>query len=65
MNILQAQFLLDTTFNKYTSSKTGEVIYWRDCILTPEMFEGSQGYLWVFSDGETFHSYQTPEHCEI
>jgi hypothetical protein len=60
MNINQSQFLLDTVFNKHTT-KDSEVIYWRDCVLRSDMTHGEQGYLWVFSDGETFHSYRTPE----
>jgi len=61
MHILQPQYLLDTVFFKYTSPD-GEVVYWRDCALQKGMIEGTQGYLWVFADGETFHSYRTPEH---
>lgn len=59
MQIAQSQYLLDTVFFKYTSPK-GEVIYWRDCALQADMIDGSQGYTWVFCDGETFHSYRTP-----
>jgi len=60
MQIAKAQYLLDTVFNKFTCGN-GEVIYWRDCVLQGDMINGSQGYTWVFADGNTFHSYRTPE----
>lgn len=55
------QFLLDTTFNRYTPKEYGDVIYWRDCILQSDMQHGEQGYIWIYSDGEVHHSYRTPE----
>lgn len=65
MQIGQPQFLLDLTFNKHIVPRTGMVIYWRDCVLQKDMVPATQGYLWVFSDGETFHSYRTPEQCDL
>lgn len=53
-------FMLRTTFNKHVSAE-GVSIYWRECILANGMTHGEQGYLWVWEDGTTFHSYQTPE----
>ena len=64
MNIKQSQYLLGTVFHKHTA-KSGTVIYWRDCVLKTDMTQGTQGYTWVFEDGETFHSYRTPEDCDI
>lgn len=61
MNINQPQFLLDLVFKKHVT-KDGETVYWRDCDLKSDMEPGEQGYFWVFSDGETFHSYRTPEY---
>lgn len=60
MNIKNTQYLLDLTFNKYQPKDSPDPIYWRDCILSEDMIQGMQGYLWVFTDGETFHSYRTP-----
>lgn len=57
-------YLLNLCFHKHLC-KDGNVIYWRSCVLQEGMVEGSQGYLWVFSDGNTFHSYRTPEQCEL
>lgn len=62
MQIAQAQYLMDTVFNKYTCDN-GTVIYWRDCVLQADMIDGSQGYTWVYEDGNTFHSYRTPAQC--
>ena len=64
MNIKSSQYLLDTVFFKH-NCKNGTVIYWRDCALLGDMIDGSQGYTWVFEDGETFHSYRTPEQCDM
>lgn len=61
MNIKDQQFLLDCVFNKFESSG-GTIIYWRDCALL-DLQPDEKGYLWVYEDGETFHSYQTPEQC--
>ena len=55
-----SEYVLNSLFNKYVHGD-GEVVYWRDCILKPDMVYGSQGYIWIFSDGEHFHSYRTPE----
>lgn len=64
MQIAQPQYLLDTVFFKH-KCKNGTVIYFRDCVLEVDMIDGSQGYTWVFEDGETFHSYRTPEQCDL
>lgn len=60
MQIQQPQYLLDLVFNKYKVKKNNQTIYWKEC-LPDQMLPGAAGYLWVFEDGETFHSYQTPE----
>ena len=62
MQIKNTDFLLQTVFRKHQCAD-GSVIYWRDCALKEDMQHGEQGYLWVFEDGETFHSYRTPEQC--
>jgi hypothetical protein len=64
MNISNAQYLLDAVFHKHTC-KDGSAIYWRDCVLRDDMVHGEQGYTWVFEDGETFHSYRTPDQCDL
>lgn len=51
--------IMELCFNKH-ETRTGEVIYWRDCCIV-DCRPDEQGYLWVYSDGETFHSYTTPE----
>ena len=59
-----SQYVLDLVFNKHVC-KSGDVIYWRVCILRADMNHGEQGYMWVFSDGEHTHSYRTPEQCKL
>lgn len=62
MQIQQSEYLLDLVFNKYIDKKYNQTIYWKECNPAPNpVIPGSMGYLWVFGDGETFHSYQTPE----
>jgi len=60
MAINQPQYVLDLVFFKYTM-KDGSVIYWQECVLHEGMSPDEVGYLWVYEDGETFHSYSTPE----
>lgn len=57
-----SQFALEHVFNKYVTQE-GEVIYWRDCVLRSDMVNGEQGYVWVFANGDSHHSYRTPEQC--
>lgn len=60
----ELQYILDAVFHKHTC-KNGDVIYWRDCVLKTDMNHGEQGYTWVFNDSSTFHSYRTPEQCDL
>lgn len=55
------QYQLDLLFHKYVNKTNGSVIYWRDCVIRPDMTNGEQGYLWVYPDGSYRHSYHTPE----
>jgi len=56
-------FVLEHTFNKIVL-KTGEVVWWRDCILQPGMKHGEQGYMIVWEDGKApathHHTYHYP-----
>lgn len=62
--VIDTRFLLQVCFNPH-KTKEGSTIWWRDCILQKDMNQGEQGYLWVFENGETFHSYRTPEQCDL
>ncbi len=55
-----SDYVLNLAFYKHTT-KQGEVIHWRSCVLKPDMTHGEQGYIWIFQDGEHVHSYRTPE----
>lgn len=57
-------FEVSHLFHKYVNKENGTVIYWRDCIIQPDMVNGEQGYLWVYEDGSYRHSYRTPEEMD-
>ena len=50
-------------FNRHVT-KDGSVIYWRDCASDTNnvISNGEHGYVWIFEDLSTMHSYSTPEH---
>lgn len=63
MNHPNLHRVLDLCFKRVTLKDEGTVIYYQECVLLPGEHHGTQGYLWVYEDGETLHSYRTPEQC--
>jgi len=55
-----SEFLLKNVFNKIIC-KDGDIIYWRDCILSDNMQHGEQGYMIYYPNEEMcHHTYHYP-----
>lgn len=54
-----SQYALDHAFNKHVNEQN-ETMYWRECVLQPDMKEGEQGYIVVWDNGDCIHTYHYP-----
>lgn len=52
------QYVADLIFNKIETEDS--CVYWRECVLRPDMQHGEQGYIIVWPDGTRLHTYQYP-----
>ncbi len=64
VHIENVVFVLENLFHKFIA-KDGSVIWWRECVQRDGMMPDSVGYIWVFENGNTLHSYWTPDRADL